>query len=298
MKPSPFTYHAPRTVEATLVLLDGLGDHAKVLAGGQSLLPLLSMRLAAPEHLVDINRVVGLDRLEVSPAGVRVGALVRHARLESDPEVAEVLPLLGRALRQVAHPTIRNRGTTVGSLVHADPAAEMPAVLVLLGGSVELASATGIRTVAAEEFFRGPLEADLRPGELATSAWFPATGPATGTAFLELSRRHGDYALVGLAAAVDLDDQGRIASARVAYLSVGPTPILLDLTAAVSGATPGGADWAGAGALAAEQVDPDSDVHADAAYRRHLVRVLTARGSAHAAADATARSSHPPQEAQ
>jgi carbon-monoxide dehydrogenase medium subunit len=183
----------------------------------------------------------------------------------------------------VAHPVIRNRGTTVGSLAHADPSGEMTAVLALTGGSVEVVSSTGTRTVPAAEFFLGPLESAVAGGELAVSAHFPSLPERTGTVFVEVARRHGDYAMCGVAAAVTLDADGAVVSARAGYISVGPTPVLLDLTAAVSGATVTAADWAAAGELAQSQTEPEADIHATADYRRHLVGVLTARALAEAA---------------
>ncbi|REE99623.1 FAD binding domain-containing protein [Thermomonospora umbrina] len=287
MKPPPFDYEAPETVAEAL---DVLAEGGKVLAGGQSLIPLLNMRLAAPERLVDINRVAGLDTLEVTADGVRVGALARHSRVERSAEAVSVQPLLRQALRHVAHPVIRNRGTVVGSLAHADPAAELPAVLALLGGTVEVASTVGRRVVGAADFFVGPLEPALVPGELAVAAFFPALPPQTGTAFAEVARRHGDYALVGVAALVALDDDLRVREARAGYLSVADTPLVLDLTEpAVRGQTgrpPGSCDWSPAGAHAAERVEPDDDIHAGADYRRHLVGVLTERALAEAARNA------------
>jgi carbon-monoxide dehydrogenase medium subunit len=172
---------------------------------------------------------------------------------------------------------IRNRGTTVGSLVHADPSGEMTAVLSLLGGSVELARLGGTRRVGAADFFTGPLESCVEPGEMAVSAYFPRLRGRTGTEFIEAARRHGDYAMCGVAAAVTLDDDLRIVSARAAYLSVSPVPLVLDLTETLAGATPDTAHWRAAGELAADRTEPDSDIHATAEYRRHLVRVLTAR---------------------
>ena len=280
MKPPSFGYHRPDTVADALAVLAESGPDAKVLAGGQSLIPLLNMRLAAPKVLVDINRLgAELDCIDVDEQAVRVGALVRHTRLTRPEASAGAvggagLSLLAEATRCVAHPTIRNRGTTVGSLVHADPAAELPAVLVLSGGSVELASVTGARSVPAAEFFVGPLESALAPGELAVAARFPTPPPRSGTAFVEISRRAGDYALAGVALQVALGDDGLIASARATYLSVGATPVLVDLTDAVSGST---VDWSAAGALAQSHVDPEDDIHATAAYRSHLVGVLTRR---------------------
>ena len=277
MKPSPFDHHAPETLDEALDVLARTAEDAKVLAGGQSLIPLLNMRLAAPGHLVDINRVTSLDTLEITEEGVRVGALARHARVERSEEAAAVQPLLRAALRQVAHPVIRNRGTVVGSLAHADPAAELPAVLALLEGTVEAASAAGRRVIAAADFFAGPLESALRPGELATGAFFPAPPARSGTAFAEVARRHGDYAMAGAAALVTLDDDQRVRVAKVAYLSVAATPLVLDLTAVLDHRPPVTCDWAAAAAYARDQIDTDEDIHASAGYRRHLAGVLTER---------------------
>jgi carbon-monoxide dehydrogenase medium subunit len=284
VKPPSFGYRRPDTVAEALTALAEFGPDAKVLAGGQSLIPLLNMRLAAPKILVDINRLgAELDRIEADEQVVRVGALVRHSRLVRPDSPVSATPLLREATRSVAHPTIRNRGTTVGSLVHADPAAELPAVLVLSDGWVELASISGVRTVPAAEFFVGPLESSLVPGELAVAAGFPVPPPRSGSAFVELSRRAGDYALAGVALQVTLGEDGLIASARAAYLSVGATPVLVELTDAVTGSPAsrpersGTVDWVAAGALAESQVEPDDDIHATASYRRHLVGVLTRR---------------------
>jgi carbon-monoxide dehydrogenase medium subunit len=289
MKPPAFTYHRPTAVAEALAALAEAGPHGKVLAGGQSLVPVLNMRLAAPDHLVDINRLAELAYLRVEAGAVRIGALARHAATERDADAHAALPLLRQATAHVAHPTIRNRGTTVGSLVHADPAAEMPAVLLLCDGSVDVASTAGTRTVSAGDFFLGPLESALQPGELALAATFRIPPERTGTAFLEVSRRAGDYALCGLAAAVTLDADRRITAARAAYVSVGPTPVLVDLTDAVGGRPADAADWAAAGALATARVDPDDDIHATADYRRHLVRVLTTRAGGAAVREALAR---------
>jgi carbon-monoxide dehydrogenase medium subunit len=286
VKPSAFDYRRPEQLDEAIDLLGELGPDAKVLAGGQSLLPLLSMRLAAPKHLLDINRIAQLDFVSCGADGVRVGALARHAALERDAGARAVQPLLSAALAMVAHPTIRNRGTTVGSIVHADPAAEMPAVLCLLGGSITAMSTNGQRIICASEFFLGPLESALWESELAVEAFFPALPPQSGTAFAEISRRHGDYAVCGVAGLVTLDDDLRISVARAGYLSVSATPLVLDLTDAVSGRTFDG-DLSAAGGLASAAVDPEPDIHATADYRRHLVGVLTNRvivGAAHRAA--------------
>jgi aerobic carbon-monoxide dehydrogenase medium subunit len=289
MKPPVFEYHRPRTVPEALAVLAEVGHDGKVLAGGQSLVPLLNMRLAAPRHLVDVNWLAELDEVARDDGGVRVGALARHARVEHDRDAAEAVPLLGQAIGDIAHTTVRNRGTVVGSLVHADPAAELPAVLVLLGGTMELARAGGRRRVAAADFFLGPLESALRPGELATGAVFPAPPPGSGSAWVEVARRHGDYALCGAGALVELDQDLRVRSARAALISVGPVPVPVELTDALGGQPHDAADWAAAGRLAAAAVDPEDDIHASAAYRRHLAGVLTARAARAAAAHAAAR---------
>jgi 2-furoyl-CoA dehydrogenase FAD binding subunit len=261
MKPAPFAYRRPVSLtDAVAVLAADPG--AKVLAGGQSLVPLLSMRLAAPSTLVDINALPGLDDITVTDEGVRVGALARHADVLAHEEVRRVQPLLSLALSHVAHATIRNRGTTVGSLVHADAAAEMPVVLALLDGSVEVTGSAGSRTIPARDLYVGPLETSLGHDEIATSAFFPALAPGARVAFAEIARRHGDYALVGAAALVDGD------TARVGYVSVSDLPTVVDLS---------GVAIEQAGDVALEHLDPDDDIHATADYRAHLVRVLTRR---------------------
>jgi carbon-monoxide dehydrogenase medium subunit len=279
VKPPPLGYSRPETVAAALDLLAALGPDGKVLAGGQSLLPLLSMRLAGPAHLVDINRLSGLAYVRCGGGEVRVGALARQAQVLADEAAAAAQPLLGQVLRCVAHPAIRNRGTVTGSLVHADPAAELPAVLALLGGSVRLASAGGGRVVAAGEFFRGPLESAVAPGELAAEAVFPALPPASGTAFAEVSRRRGDYAVCGVAALVSLGADGRVSRARVACLPAEPVPFVTDVTAALA-AGGDGQGFAAAAAQVREGYEAQPDLHATAGYRRHLAGVLTGRALA------------------
>lgn len=292
MKPPPFAYSRPASVAEALETLASLGPGGKVLAGGQSLLPLMSMRLAEPSHLVDINRLTGLGYVRVEDGQVRVGALARHAEVLADAAASAAQPLLAKALRFVAHPAIRNRGTTVGSIVHADPAAEMPAVLALLGGSVRVASQDGERVVPAGEFFLGTMESAVRVGELATEALFPVLPPATGTAFAEVSRRRGDYAVCGVAVCVRLGDDGRVAAARAAYLSVAPGPVVLDLTDA-AGEAPAAADGFPAAAdMARRCLDPQPDIHATVAYRRHLAGVLTERALLDALGEARKQRGH------
>jgi carbon-monoxide dehydrogenase medium subunit len=286
VKPAPFGYVRPQGLQHALEAL-AADPGAKVLAGGQSLVPLLSMRLATPSLLVDINGLPDLDGVRVDTSGsggVTVGALARHADVLASPEVRRVQPLVTRALAHVAHATIRNRGTTVGSIVHADAAAEMPMVLALLGGSVTVASTSGTRTIAAAELYAGPMESTLHHDEVALEASIPALAPGEGVAFEEVARRHGDYALVGVGAVVRTEGDA-VTAARVGYLSVADVPTVVDVTDTV------GADgsFAGAADKALAHLDPPDDLHASAAYRVQLVRVLTPRVLAAAYADARGR---------
>ena len=288
MKPAPFDYARPDTLEEALRVLAGRSG-AKVLAGGQSLVPLLSMRLAAPELLVDLNGVPGLDHVTVDDSGVRVGALARHADVLAEAGVRRVQPLVPLALEQVAHATIRNRGTTVGSLIHADAAAEMPMVLRLLDGSLDVVGPTGRRTIAAADLYLGPLESSVGADEIAVEAFFPALAERSGVAFEEIARRHGDYAVVGVAAVVTLDADGRVSEARAGYLSVSDVPAVVDVTEELDGGVaPEALEVAATGALL--DLTPETDLHATAAYRAHLVRVLTARVLTAAHDDALRRS--------
>ena len=273
MKPPAFTYHRPRDLDEALDTLAALGEDGKVLAGGQSLVPLMSMRLAAPAHLVDINHVPGLGRVEVGPEVVGVGALARHSEVARHDEAYDAVPLLRQALLQVAHPTIRNRGTTVGSLVHGDPAAEAPAVLLLLDGAMTLRHADGSRDVPAADFFTGPMETDVRPGELAVAATFRRPPAGSGTTFVEVARRHGDYAVCGVGAVVTAAHDA-VTAVRVALISVGTGPILVDLSGAVDAGT---LDGGRARDLVDAVIEPEDDVHATADYRRHLTHVLVRR---------------------
>ena len=265
MKPAPFAFVRPATLAQALEALAGESG-AKVLAGGQSLVPMLSMRLAAPSMLIDINALPDLGHVTVDATGVRVGALARHSEVLASPEAAACQPLLAMALSNVAHPTIRNRGTTVGSLVHADAAAEMPMVLRLLEGTVDVASVRGRRTIPAADLFIGPLESCLADDEIAVEAFFPALPAGAGVAFEEIARRHGDYALVGVAAYVECEGDA-VTRARLGYLSVCDVPTVIDVTD----------DLDDPAAAALRQLDPDEDIHASADYRAHLVRVLTSR---------------------
>jgi aerobic carbon-monoxide dehydrogenase medium subunit len=269
MKPPSVVYHGPDTVDEAVRLLAEHGAHAKVLAGGQSLVPMLNMRLTAPARLIDVNRLDELAYVRTDLEGVRVGALARHADVERATHAFEAVPLLRQAVRTVAHPTIRNRGTTVGSLVHADPCAEMPAVLALLDGELLLRSERGgERVVKAADFFVGPMESACEQDELAVEAYFPKPRGRTGTDWREMSRRHGDYAMCGVGTSVRVDESGAVACAKAVFIAMGPVPVVVDVT---------GADWTAAAEHAADQLEPEDDIHASAEYRRHLARVLTAR---------------------
>lgn len=294
MKPPPFDYHAPTAVDEALAILHELGDDAKVLAGGQSLIPLLNMRLAAPANLVDINRIAELDDIAVDEGGVTVGAGARHATVERHEAAHGAVPLLRQALRLVAHPVIRNRGTTCGSIAHADPAGEMTAVIALLGGTVRVARhGTPARDVAASDFFVAPLESSLVPGELVTSAWFPRQPAGSGSAFVEIARRHGDYALCGIGATVELAADGSAAAARVGAISIHPTPLVVDCADAVVGSAVDDAALEAAAELVDATSEPEADLHATVMYRRHLTRTLTVRALRAATAHARDRASEP-----
>lgn len=287
MKPAPFALARPTELGEALALLAGT-PNAKVLAGGQSLVPLLSMRLAAPDLLVDINGLPDLSQVGCDRRGVQVGALVRHTDLLTHEEARRVQPLIGKALSLVAHATIRNRGTTVGSIVHADPAAEMPMVLRLLDGHVTAASSTGTRDISAAELFAGPMESTLRPDEIAVSAYFPALPRGAGVAIDEIARRHGDYALCGVAAVVAIEGD-RVTSARIGYISVCEVPTVVDVTEAVAGEQLTDRALADAADRALGSLAPADDIHGSAAYRTQLVRTLTARVLRAAYDDALAR---------
>ncbi|HEX8430490.1 MAG TPA: xanthine dehydrogenase family protein subunit M [Longimicrobium sp.] len=279
MKPAPFDYHRPASVDEALALLAEHGYDAKLLAGGQSLVPAMNFRLAAPAVLIDLNRIAGLDSITETDGGVRIGAMVRQRIAERSPVVAARAPLIAETLPFVAHAQIRNRGTMGGSIAHADPAAELPAVMLALGARFEVRGAGGARFVAADDFFTGLFATALEPEEILVGMEIPAAEPRSGFAFDELSRRHGDFALAGVAAAVRLDADGRCSDARIALLSVGDGPVLaVHAAAALVGQLPTTeAIAAAADAAARLDIDPPADIHATAAYRRHITGVLVRR---------------------
>ena len=280
MKPAPFEYQAPGSLEAALDLLARHGGDAKLLAGGQSLIPVMNFRLAEPSLLIDVNKLAELDFIRGDEGGgLRIGALTRQRRLERDPLVAELAPLLHETVPWVAHPQIRNRGTIGGSLAHADPAAELPAVAVALGARLRLQRAGGERWVDAQDFFAGLFTTALEPDEILTEIALPPLPSRTGWAFLEVARRHGDYAQIGVAALVALDESGRCPEARLVYLSAGDRPMEAREAARLLAGqeiSPA-AITAAAEKASRDEIDPAGDVHASAEFKRHLARVLTGR---------------------
>jgi aerobic carbon-monoxide dehydrogenase medium subunit len=284
VKPPAFDYTAVASIDEALAELGRHGDDAKLLAGGQSLMPILNMRLATPGKLVDLNRVAELDYIALRDGGVAVGAMTRQRAAERSALIAERAPLLALALPWVGHSAIRNRGTVGGSIAHADPAAELPAVALCLDARLTVRSPGGARTIDARDFFRSSLTTALAPTDLLTEVWFPGPPPGSGWAWLELSRRHGDYALAGVAAMVALDG-AVVREARLALIGVDAVPFRAGETERLLAGAPLSAE---ALAAAAESVrrraDPPAD--ASAAYRRHLAGVLAARALEQAAARA------------
>jgi carbon-monoxide dehydrogenase medium subunit len=280
MKPAPFKYYAPTTVDEALVHLAEHGWDAKVLAGGQSLIPMMNFRLAQPSVLVDLNKVSELFYLEPSSdGGLRVGAMTRQRRVELDTLVAQRAPMIHEAMPKVAYPQIRSRGTFGGTMAHADPSAELVAASVALRAHFRLRKGNAERWIGANEFFVGLFTTVLEPDELLVEVALPPIPQRCGWSFLEVARRHHDFALVGVAAVVTLDDEGRCEETRLVYFSVGDGPVEAHQAAALlkgqeptSEAIREAAETAGA-----SDVDPTSDINASAEYRRHLVKVLGRR---------------------
>ena len=282
MKNPPFTYHRPESLADALALLAEHGDDAKVLAGGQSLLPVMALRLGRPDHVVDIGRVTELMSLATGTEQTEIGALVTHAEVERSEEIARHAPLIAAAAPFIGHRAIRTRGTTLGSIAHADPAAEMPAVCLALDATMVVASVDSTREIAAADFFEGYLTTALQPNEILTRVRFPGWPGDAGAAVVEISRRHGDYALVGLACAVQVSG-GTISRAALSFLGADSTPVrVADAEAALIGQAPGDAAFAAAAEIVTAQLDPPSDVHGTSNYRKHIAGVLTRRGLAEA----------------
>jgi carbon-monoxide dehydrogenase medium subunit len=283
VKPSRFTYHAPATVDEALALLDTHSEQSKVLAGGQSLFPVLSFRLSAPEHLIDINRLPGLDTVEraADGSGWRIPALVRQRQAERSAGLAASAPLLTEALTQVAHPQIRNRGTICGSLAHADSSAEMPSVMLALDARMTIASVSGTRVVRADDFFLFHMTTAVEPDELLLAVEFDDPAPGTYFSFAEFAPRKGDFCLAGVAASATFAADGTVSACRVVAAGVSATPLRLrPVEELITGSALGAGVLAAAKEAAGGAVDPAGDVHADAAYRRQLTSVLVRRALA------------------
>lgn len=281
MKPSRFQYVRPASIPEAVVALQR--SNSKVLAGGQSLTPLLSMRLAAPEVLVDINGLTELAGIEVRGSELWIGAIARHQEVLTHPLVGAHVPLLQQALTHVAHPVIRNRGTSVGSIAHADPAGELTAVAALLGARLHVASAQGVRDIPAKEFFVGPLESSLLHGEFVTGVSFPIFESSWGSSCVEIARRHGDYALAGVCALVHVDG-GLITSATIAIFSVAGTPVVIDVIDVCD-------ESEKLDQKVQSLIEPDTDIHATAEYRRQLVKTLVVQALTEARSNAESRRS-------
>jgi CO/xanthine dehydrogenase FAD-binding subunit len=279
MKPAPFEYYRPRTLDEALSLLAEHGSDAKPLAGGQSLIPAMNFRLATPSVLVDLNGLTELSYVQDGTGELRVGGMTRQRAVEQSPLVGQRFPLIAETMPHIAHPAIRNRGTIGGSLAHADPAAELPAVMVALNATFTVADKAESRAIRASEFFVGLFSTALQPGELLTGISIPPAQKRSGFAFQEISRRHGDFALVGVAVSVRLDASGRCEDARIALLSVGDRPILAgEASRSLMGHAPSTESIrAAADSAATKDIDPPSDIHASAKYRRQLANVLTRR---------------------
>jgi carbon-monoxide dehydrogenase medium subunit len=278
MKNAPFEYHAPATVDEVLALLAEHADEAKVLAGGQSLVPLLAMRLARPTQLIDLNGVAGLSGITpLNGSGVAFGALTREREAEHSQLVAERLPLLAEALPMIGHVAIRNRGTIGGSIAHADASAELPAVAVISGAEMVVRSASGERVVPADDYFEGHFTTCMADDELLTEVRMPSGPAGAGWAFHEIVRRHGDFALVGVAAMVTLDGD-RIGDARLALIGVADRAFRATAAeAALAGHAPDAATFEAAANEATRDLEPASDIHGSAEFRRHLAGVAVRR---------------------
>lgn len=287
MKPAPFSYYCPETLDEAVHLLDEHGDDGKILAGGQSLMPLMSLRLARPAVIVDMNRVPGLDRIAANGDGLSIGALTRQRALERNADLAANSPLLAAAVPLIGHFQIRNRGTVGGSLVHADPASELPAVSMALGADFVLASAGGERVVSADDFYLGYMATACEANEVLTEVRVPAWKPGRLWAIDEVARRKGDFAMVGVALWADMDGTA-CADSRITLFGVGGRPVRVEKAEQrLKGAALDDATLKDVERIVFEELDPDSDIHASALYRKEVGGVLTRRALVAAAARAT-----------
>ncbi len=287
MKPAPFEYEDPATVDEALELLARYGDECKVLAGGQSLVPLMNFRLARPARLIDINRIESLAYIRPENGRIVVGAMTRHAQLLRAVEVAENCPLLVQAVAWVGHDQIRNRGTVGGSAAHADPAAELSAAFAALDARFHVRSRRGERVLACREFFVSEFTTALAPDELLVSIDAPALKPGTGAAFVEFARRHGDFALGGAAVTLAVDQAGRCSDVAIVLLAAGPAPVRSEAAEkALLGASPDESAIQAAAQIAVRGLHPTSDIHGSSEYRVGLLQVMAERALTQAAARA------------
>jgi len=289
MIPPQFDYHAPKTLPEALDLLARFGDEAKVLSGGQSLLPLLKLRFAQPAHLVDIGRIPGLDALEEKDGFLRIAALVRESALESSPLVKSRYPILADTAAVIADPIVRNMATVCGNLAHGDPANDHPATMLALGADVVITGAKGSRTVPVSKFFTGIFSTALEPAEVLTEVRVPAPPAGSGGAYVKLERKVGDFATAGVAAFLVIKG-GTIDRAAIGLTNVGPTPILAEEAGrSLAGKKPDAAAFAEAGRLAAKAASPSADRRGSVEYKKQMTRVLTMRALKKAAARAEGR---------
>jgi len=285
VKPAPFEMHLPTSVSEVVALLDEHGDAAKPIAGGQSLVPMMSLRLAAFEHLIDLNGVSELNQVSVHGDSLRIGAMVRQSTAEHDPQVVKSAPLVAKAIPHIGHFQIRNRGTVGGSIAHADPSSELPAVALALDATIEAVGPNGSREIAAKDFFVSTWETSLVDGEILTGVRFPIWSGKCGFVVEEVARRHGDFALVGVAAAVQVDGS-KVTKAAIALFGVGGTPVRAseaEQALIAGGAT---ADLDAVGKLAAMNLAPSDDVHASGDYRKSVAATIVARAIAKALKEA------------
>jgi carbon-monoxide dehydrogenase medium subunit len=279
MKPAPFRYVAAKTVEQALALKAEHGDEARFLAGGQSLVPTMNFRLTQPEILIDINPLTELAGVRNGAADrLRIGAMTRYRSLERDPAIERKLPLIHEALPHIAHPQIRNRGTIGGNLAHADPASEMPAIVLTMGGRLRAQSVKGERWIDAKDFFVGALTTALAPDEMLMEIELPVAAPRSGSCFLEMSRRRGDFAIIGVACIVRVDQTGKCSEARIGLCNAGDGPVFAEAASqSLIGKAIGAPDIAEAAALVRSGIDPGGSIHASKEFQRHIAGVLTTR---------------------
>jgi aerobic carbon-monoxide dehydrogenase medium subunit len=283
MKPAAFEYHAPHAIGEAVTLLESFGEEARPLAGGQSLVPLMSLRLARPSAIVDLNRIIELEYHRVEAEGLLVGALCRHRDIELDEDVLARCAAIADAVPLIGHVGIRNRGTVAGSIAHADPSAEWPCLALLLDAEIHVEGQAGRRRIPARDFFKGAFTTDLRPGELIVEVRFGWLPEGAGSAFVEVARRHGDFALGGAGAVLALAADGAVREARVAVAGVDIPSRAAAAEAELLGRAPDKQACRAAAAAAAAELRPTGDIHAPAAYRRRLGETLIRRALEQAA---------------